>query len=138
MGIKEYIVKSAGANPVVTELVVEAAELLDVSAVLINFAGTNQPANNLENGQNFEHGFWAIASTKGIVDPAILLNAVSAAEHGFRFYASVPISCSEGLNRGFICVACYNPRCFTEEDKASLNRIAEKICELTLSVSPCD
>ncbi|MEY2397264.1 MAG: phosphoserine phosphatase RsbU/P [Actinomycetota bacterium] len=67
--------------------------------------------------------------TNAALDPRSVANPLVAAEHGFRFYAGVPLSTHDGFNLGTLCVIDHAPRPVTDEEMASLRDLAAVIMD---------
>ncbi|MEY2472613.1 MAG: phosphoserine phosphatase RsbU/P, partial [Actinomycetota bacterium] len=67
--------------------------------------------------------------TDASVDPRSVANPLVAAEHGFRFYAGVPLSTHDGFNLGTLCVIDHAPRTVTDDEMASLRDLAAVVMD---------
>ena len=77
---------------------------------------------------------WVVTDAK--TDPRVLANSLVAGELGFRFYAGVPLTMSDGHYLGTLCVMDDQPRQITEAELATLVDLAAVVVdELELRVS---
>lgn len=127
-----YNIHHNRAVPVFDQLVAMTASLLDMPVALINFVDEDKVWRNSMNELQISFGM-DVALCAMALDhenlnliqrlagkPYLMVNPVTAAESGLRFYATVPITTEAGLNVGMLCVADQNPRVFLPEEKAKL------------------
>jgi signal transduction histidine kinase len=60
-----------------------------------------------------------------LTDPRTLANPLVASEFGLRFYAAVPLKVKDGFNLGTLCVLDKKPRHLTEQQKQTLQYLAD-------------
>lgn len=128
----KYNIHHNRAEPIFDQLAAMTAKLLEMPIALINFVDEDKLWSNSLQGLPISFGV-DVALCAMAVDhenlslvnnlagkPHLMVNPVTAAESGLRFYATVPITTGSGLNVGMICVADQNPRLFLPEEKAKL------------------
>jgi GAF domain-containing protein len=77
---------------------------------------------------------WVVTDAR--TDPGVLGHTLDAGAPGFRFYAGVPLTLSDGHNLGALCVMDERPRQITEAHLATLVDLAAVVVdELELRVS---
>lgn len=70
---------------------------------------------------------WVVTDAR--TDPRVLANPLVAGELGFRFYAGVPLTMSDGHNLGTLCVMDTQPRNITEAELATLVDLAAVVVD---------
>ncbi len=55
-------------------------------------------------------------------------NPFVAVEHGWRFYAGLPLRNENGLPVGTLCVLDYEPKALTSEQRSALRILADQVC----------
>ncbi len=61
------------------------------------------------------------------LDPNSLANPLVAKENGFRFYAAAPLKSAKGYNLGTMCIIDFQPREFSDEQQALLERLGRQV-----------
>ena len=81
-----------------------------------------------------QHEPWVVTDAE--TDARVLANPLMAGDTGFRFYAGVPLTTSDGHNLGTLCVMDKQPRRITDAEMATLVDLAAVVVdELELRVS---
>lgn len=140
-----YTVRGTSSSKIIDELASYAARFFDTKIAVINFVDQHdlfpkkgQPIDKFF-GVYTETNVCSFAFINEIEDylevpfdefiavPALLTNAVIAAEFGMRFYAAAPIITDDGVQIGTVCILDRVRREFLPDDRDKLTMIAEMV-----------
>jgi len=125
-----------------------AARLLDVPVAVVSIVDENRIWLKSRHGIDLreigrdaglaaallQHEPWVVTDAE--TDARVLANPLMAGDTGFRFYAGVPLTTSDGHNLGTLCVMDKQPRRITDAELATLVDLAAVVVdELELRVS---
>jgi len=129
--LKNYILLYTDLEPAFDQLAALTATIMKVPIAIVSYVDGFENGSIHVKKHSKDTSFCSIAVLKGldeildkIEDPCMLSNPLVASDYGLRFYAATPITTTEGLDIGTLCILDDKSRVFTIEMQEKLERIA--------------